>query len=789
MSLSSHQISPSLSPLMHPLHEVNPSSPPLSSSPPWTWSDGSTTTVSTSQPQADADAGYDPTRDPGEFVRELRERLGALCQEKDGDEVGVDGEGLGKEVKWVHVFQESFKRTQAFGTNTDMDTDADTEMACPSPSLDLSPIVFASRSPSVSPSQPNFNPTGCMGYRSRTIHRACSFLPTSLDEDSEPPFKRPKILTRTSTHTRLRTQLVHTPASLRRAASLRSVPDASSPVHTPPFFPVPPLIPKRTQTVPTESATPQTTILVPTNAHLPSKRKRTGVPPAPLGNVPIIAPPHPLPAPPTEKPAVVRVKWYLERERGLRREMGLSDTNADSDYRWGWEIVGERLRGEVVRWFLEVVPPAPTPDRSDDGEEETWDASFVSLGSKSSSTASPRTCSSTSTSTSTSTRSASPSSSSTSTTTTTTNSTAYSTSIRGQGKGTNAHGSNLHDQLAHSPATRFHAAYLFLRFFWACSESSPSSSASERHEGRGVGYKGDADNGDKGGTGEMDSAEEPEGSWPFGGALARDEEGRVLFTWDVAVACLSVGVKYNRDFLHPLRPVYAYEFARLAPHGHLGFEDLEVRFLPALLCVIFVGKWAGLFALDEVSIPSADVHKHEQIAHRDLLAALAFRLGDTPQALLIELWEALPALRALLSGLHPGERGGEEGDAQREWNLVLRETWRGLFAAVCEHDVLRFPLSLLTSAALLHGLRTVLMWCYEDAASWYVYELCAAPGPPALPNQERLDRAEKGVRGVEWELRGLLGVEEVSEIRAFDLGGGGRLVLIGCFLAGSDGEV
>ncbi|KAG6915983.1 hypothetical protein DXG01_009004 [Tephrocybe rancida] len=68
--------------------------------------------------------------------------------------------------------------------------------------------------------------------------------------------------------------------------------------------------------VPTEPATTQTTAFVLTNAHLPQKRKHTGVSLARFGNVPIITLPPPLPLPPAETPAVVRVRRYLERERG-----------------------------------------------------------------------------------------------------------------------------------------------------------------------------------------------------------------------------------------------------------------------------------------------------------------------------------------------------------------------------------------------------------------------------------------------------------------------------------------
>lgn len=41
--------------------------------------------------------------------------------------------------------------------------------------------------------------------------------------------------------------------------------------------------------------------------------------------------------------------------------------------------------------------------------------------------------------------------------------------------------------------------------------------------------------------------------------------------------CKHVTWQYHRDFLHPLYPVYAYEFRALAPVGmEMGFDDLEV---------------------------------------------------------------------------------------------------------------------------------------------------------------------------------------------------------------------
>ncbi|KAG6842814.1 hypothetical protein H0H87_010144, partial [Tephrocybe sp. NHM501043] len=187
----------------------------------------------------------------------------------------------------------------------------------------------------------------------------------------------------------------------------------------------------------------------------------------------------------------------------------------------------------------------------------------------------------------------SPFSSTSTATLTSTTLTSSTTRSKSQGRGPSpCRLTNLQDQLATSPETRFHAVYLFLRFFCA---HLPCS-------------------------------------------IGLDQEGLRLVTWDIAVACLAVSVKYHRDFLDPLYPVYAHEFQHLAPHGPLGYGDLE-------------------------------------IAHRDLLSALAFRIGGTPQGVLGEV-HALRSVRGL--GLdHGWGREGESG----EWNCVLRETWRALFTA------------------------------------------------------------------------------------------------------------
>ncbi|KAG6839404.1 hypothetical protein H0H87_000886, partial [Tephrocybe sp. NHM501043] len=81
----------------------------------------------------------------------------------------------------------------------------------------LSPLVFASPSQSTTSAKP--------GFQSRIIHRAASYIRpirrctdsgSDSGSDAPPPRKRPKLL---------RTQLAQQPASVRRAASLRSLHD------------------------------------------------------------------------------------------------------------------------------------------------------------------------------------------------------------------------------------------------------------------------------------------------------------------------------------------------------------------------------------------------------------------------------------------------------------------------------------------------------------------------------------------------------------------------------------
>ncbi|KAF8219217.1 hypothetical protein L208DRAFT_1418551, partial [Tricholoma matsutake] len=91
----------------------------------------------------------------------------------------------------------------------------------------------------------------------------------------------------------------------------------------------------------------------------------------------------------------------------------------------------------------------------------------------------------------------------------------------------------------------------------------------------------------------------------------------------------------------------------------------------------------------------------------DILASFLYRLGSTPQAVLDELWVALPSLCQLFN-----YDGG--------WNCVMKETWWRLFEAILEPDVLQFGISLLMAAALTDAIQGSLVQKYEYKAKWNV---------------------------------------------------------------------
>ncbi|KAI0634089.1 hypothetical protein C8Q77DRAFT_1055896 [Trametes polyzona] len=175
---------------------------------------------------------------------------------------------------------------------------------------------------------------------------------------------------------------------------------------------------------------------------------------------------------------------------------------------------------------------------------------------------------------------------------------------------------DLYDILATSPEVRFHAGHLFARYFsLVCAPSSPPRDV-------------------------------------------EDPEALEAVTWDIAVACLALSVKFHRDVLYPLDVLYAHEYIDLAPHT-LTFDDLEN-------------------------------------AQRDVLEALAFRVGSaTPGAFMSELWASLATLRRLLS-------------FDSGWADVQETAWGILCEALQRAEVLRYPVSLLTAAAVIEGILQVL---------------------------------------------------------------------------------
>ncbi|CDO74820.1 hypothetical protein BN946_scf184353.g1, partial [Trametes cinnabarina] len=188
---------------------------------------------------------------------------------------------------------------------------------------------------------------------------------------------------------------------------------------------------------------------------------------------------------------------------------------------------------------------------------------------------------------------------------------------------------DLYYVLSTIPEVRFHACTLFLRYFWLV--SPPSASVTPDSQGAG--------------TEDVEAASE-------------------VVTWDMAVACLAISIKFHRDVLYPLDIIYAHEYLALAPH-ELTFEDLEN-------------------------------------AQRDVLEALAFRIsgGSSPCAYISELWEALPMLRRLVAF--------DDG-----WDRVQEHAWDMLCEALQSPEVLQYPISILTAVSVMEGILKTLAWRYK----------------------------------------------------------------------------
>jgi hypothetical protein len=82
--------------------------------------------------------------------------------------------------------------------------------------------------------------------------------------------------------------------------------------------------------------------------------------------------------------------------------------------------------------------------------------------------------------------------------------------------------SDLMDQLKNSPETRFHAAWLFLRFFYLT--MSPDRNKGPRNNARNLNLS-------------------RRSSLNSNTSASTDQEGRDLIIWDIAIACLALSVK------------------------------------------------------------------------------------------------------------------------------------------------------------------------------------------------------------------------------------------------------
>ena len=80
--------------------------------------------------------------------------------------------------------------------------------------------------------------------------------------------------------------------------------------------------------------------------------------------------------------------------------------------------------------------------------------------------------------------------------------------------------SDLMDQLKNSPETRFHAAWLFLRFFYIT--MSPDRNTGPRNNSRNISRQ---------------------SSMNSNASAITNLEGRDLIIWDIAIACLALSVK------------------------------------------------------------------------------------------------------------------------------------------------------------------------------------------------------------------------------------------------------
>ncbi|KAI0312272.1 hypothetical protein OF83DRAFT_674471 [Amylostereum chailletii] len=256
---------------------------------------------------------------------------------------------------------------------------------------------------------------------------------------------------------------------------------------------------------------------------------------------------------------------------------------------------------------------------------------------------------------------------------------------------------DLHDQLVENPDTRFFAAYLFARYFWTVSTPDAPSTA-------------------------CDSVS------AIQGRQEQLAEGERRLVWDFAVAAVALSVKvlswpiplrilaetpiqFHRDCLPPLTPVYARDFMAIAPH-EMCFEDFE-------------------------------------LAQRDILDSCAYELATpTPQEFLDELHATLATLRALVG---PG----------RTWACVIGATWEKLLRAVREPDVFRFPVSLLTAAALHEAIADVILKSLADEEARAAC-VCGCHDSERCDEKSGREETMEATRSVLEDIRDVLGFSEVA---------------------------
>ncbi|KAG1868381.1 hypothetical protein DFJ58DRAFT_678805 [Suillus subalutaceus] len=308
---------------------------------------------------------------------------------------------------------------------------------------------------------------------------------------------------------------------------------------------------------------------------------------------------------------------------------------------------------------------------------------------------------------------------------------------------------DLFDQLDTCRNTRFHAVHLFYRYFFRVADKKPSINVSAiASPARSLRGRNDSSTNRKASSSEDSSDESTgedsddeldagsddtvvvKGEQVSGYESESDnwQDGQEAVIWDTALGSLALCVKFHRDFLGPLSPVYAYEFLDLARHT-ISYQDLEV-------------------------------------SQRDILSACDFSLGSiTPQGLMDELWLALPTLRKATEPVKDG------------WKSVQVEIWNRLFDALTEPDVLQFPVSLLTASALLDGLIIAIALHYTAEADMEKSRFqrnsgCRCPAPSTcmpenttkqVPWRVYVSKAMDTVKDV------VLDVTDVLQIRDDDL--------------------